>query len=668
MLEFDTPFRAKARRLPAPNAPNFDPALWSSLLKTENPDGNDLALAVTAAWIAGQAASFRDHVSSSNLPQLDARTATLLAVATLNREHSVISTKLLKVQNTAAIENSPISTDQLANLPIKAPNGLFEVDANSRLDAATDAVDSWLFEATGYSDQMSMPADLRRSAAASVRRFSMQRGHFDLWQQALWENWRLVNRAGRNIFAPVDSNLAALREAWLLRKQSNFMEHAWLDMSVWPEAPQEMRRARQLPLTVIRIEERKGKRRQFIVARPPIARMSAYAIANAGLEGSYLQPFLTRSFTIYPDLTCQLLLKAWFVLNDMAHALSEARPRATFNDIANVRRWALVVNRDEVIEALCRTLSISEKVAATVVEFLSWTKGTYKGLWGAPLVPLPGQPTQLAVAASILSTANVVRTVEIWMTKGGLADNVTQGSRGKLFEAELRNEVRAALKSNPILLASACAEHAIKKGPHFQEEIDLLIRFESLLLVGEVKCFMFPADSRERYNYLKNLKAACAQASRKAKVIAGRLDVAAKALGTPDLLTAQLKVVPIVVINQGFGVSLIEDDCVVTDAKFLKIYLAGGTYVSEGAANHVDGGWADATNLMYKNADEAVAKFSSTMRKPPPLDRFQRLLQWSTFNFPTASGEHLLIAQTEMGSLPTETQSLYEVLSAVVDT
>ena len=151
------------------------------------------------------------------------------------------------------------------------------------------------------------------------------------------------------------------------------------------------------------------------------------------------------------------------------------------------------------------------------------------------------------------------------------------------------------------------------------------------------------------------------------KAIAGRLDIAAKAFGTTDILTAQLKVVPIVVVNQGFGVSLTEDDCVVTDAKFLKLYLGGGTYVSEGAVNHVDGGWADATKLMYKGADEAVAKFSSTMRKPPPLDRFQRLLQWSTFNFPTGSGEHLLIAQTELGNLPAEMQSRYEVLSAVVD-
>lgn len=118
MLEFDTPFRAKVRTLQAPNSSNFDPATWATLLKTGNPSSSDLALAMTAVWVADQAAKFREHVSESHSPQLDARTAVLLAVAMLNREHSVISEKLRKAQIKASAVGTPMSMDPHTVLPL----------------------------------------------------------------------------------------------------------------------------------------------------------------------------------------------------------------------------------------------------------------------------------------------------------------------------------------------------------------------------------------------------------------------------------------------------------------------------------------------------------------------------------------------------------------------
>ena len=251
------------------------------------------------------------------------------------------------------------------------------------------------------------------------------------------------------------------------------------------------------------------------------------------------------------------------------------------------------------------------------------------------------------------------------MTKGGLDDNLSQRPRGKSFEAELRADIRQALLENSVVRNTACAEHAVKKRPDFTEEIDLLVRFDSLLLVGEVKCFLFPTDARERYNFLKNLKAACAQASRKARKIAGRSDISARALGISEAVAQQLRVLPIMVVNQGFGVSLMVDDCVVVDAKFLKLYLSTGTYVSEDGANHVAGGWAEATRSLYRSASEAIANFESAMRRPSPLYRFRKLLRWSSFTFPTSSKDPLLIVQTVVGELSGETQARYELLSTL---
>jgi hypothetical protein len=213
----------------------------------------------------------------------------------------------------------------------------------------------------------------------------------------------------------------------------------------------------------------------------------------------------------------------------------------------------------------------------------------------------------------------------------------------------------------------ACAEHAVKKSAKFGEEVDLLVRFGSLLLVGEIKCFLFPADSRERFNYLSNLKKACAQATRKAAAIEKHKAIAAQALGVSTEAVAGLRIVPIVVLNQDFGASLVFGDCIVTTASFLDLYLASGSYVSEGVMNRAEGAWAHSTQVLYANAVEAAERFDTFMRQPPPLARFRALLNWSSFRFPTLAGEPLVIAQMEVGDMPLEMQARYEQLQAAVE-
>jgi hypothetical protein len=103
----------------------------------------------------------------------------------LNREFFSLNAKLLKAQKAAA-DTGPVTLDHLANILIGSNDGLFKVDASSRTDAVTDTVDSWLFNAVDMKSNPPVPADLATVAVGNVQRFSLQRSHYDLWQQALW--------------------------------------------------------------------------------------------------------------------------------------------------------------------------------------------------------------------------------------------------------------------------------------------------------------------------------------------------------------------------------------------------------------------------------------------------------------------------------------------------
>jgi hypothetical protein len=668
MLAFDTPFRQKVvRSLKAPNSADFDLQAWQDLIKSDGLTADDLGLCATALWLAAEAASLREHVAKSTITPISAQLAITLAIATLNREFATLDAKVHKRAQRSAADVGLVILDHLTNSPIRTSDGLFEVDASSHTDAATDATASWLFEAVDLSGNAPVPANLLEVAFSNLRRFSLQRSHYDLWQQALWENWRMVKVDEQLEFAPTDRDMAKLTDAWRLRQESIFTSSGWTEMAAWPHTPAEERRTMQLRQTVIGVEHRSGRRRRFLIARPPIKRPSSYVLSWVGLERSYLAPFLERPLPAYPALTSALLLQGWYVILDLAQALADTRPRSSFTDVESVRKWALVVRRDELIDALMRALSLTTAVAEQIVAFLSWTKGTSKGLWGAPLVPLPGSPDRFAMAMSVLATSNVIRRVEIWLTKGGLDDTLSRAPRGKSFEAQLRADFRAAMAENPIVRETAGIEHAIKKGNGFPEEIDFLVRFGSLLLVGEVKCLLFPADSRERFDFLRKLRSACAQASRKATAITAHSGIAAQALGLPETVVQGLRPVPLVVLNQTFGASLVVGDCVVVDAQFLDLYLGAGSYISEGIADPRTGGGATALHHLYGSATEAATKFESTMRRPPPMQRLLSLLQWTSFTFPTSSGAPLLVAQTELAALPEETRRRLEALQTAID-
>jgi hypothetical protein len=199
MLEFDTSFRRQVTRsLKAPNSPDFDLKAWENLIKASDLTSSDRALCATAMWVATEAMSLRDHFAKHEVAPLGAQLATTLAIATLNREFFILDKKLLKAQK-AAVNAGPLIFDHLANTPIGAGDGLSKVDAGSWTDAATDAVDSWLFEAVDIQNNPPVPSDLAAVAFGNLQRFSLQHSHYELWQQALWEDWRLISADRRRI-------------------------------------------------------------------------------------------------------------------------------------------------------------------------------------------------------------------------------------------------------------------------------------------------------------------------------------------------------------------------------------------------------------------------------------------------------------------------------------
>jgi hypothetical protein len=247
--------------------------------------------------------------------------------------------------------------------------------------------------------------------------------------------------------------------------------------------------------------------------------------------------------------------------------------------------------------------------------------------------------------------SNPLRKAEAWLEKGGLDDSLSKGARGELYEDEYRQKVCSAIAKNKLLKDSRCASSEIKKTADFEEQIDLLVRLGDLLIVGEVKCWLYPADPHEQFNHLKKLRAAAEQAKRKARLLQGRPDVAAKALGLSEDECRKLRVVPLVVTNQGFGFSLNVDGCAVTDAAFLVTYLGAGTIATAAAIDRRTGLMEPTTTTLYERETQAADRFEQAVASPTVLKRFLDRLTWTKIPFPTAGTQQVYFAAPQLGDL-----------------
>jgi hypothetical protein len=670
MLEFDTTFHACVRKLKSPTSSAFDAAAWAAALSEGNTTDLDVGLVVAAMWLAAQSAALRQIPKEPEFEALDATASVTLAVATVNREF-LTAEHLSEEAIKEAQHDGALAFGHMVLRPLRKGSTGQSLSADDAIEAAVDAAESWLFDAYAKADGAAKIADDLASAAFSaMRRYSIQRGLNDLWNQCYWEGWRLISEDNKLVWTPSDWELATRLEAALIRQSENFMNYPIIDMAAWIAMSPEQRQTRALPRTVTGVSI--GRRRKIRVGRPACRsrRPPSFLIERGGLEGSYLDFLLDRTFPKENRFTCRLILQAWHVVLDLALTLAKSLQSLESFSLEDAQRLALLVTRKELLAVFMRAIDIDESAADAVITFLTFKpkapgeKG-HRGLWAAPIVPIPGED-RFALALPALAVSNTLRKTEAWLERGGIDDNLSKDARGDVYEVEYRRKVCEAIAKNKLLKNARCADHEIRKDANFSEQIDLLIRLGQLLIVGEVKCWLFPADPFERFNHLRKLRDAARQASRKAELLRKRPDVAAKALYLTEEECRQLRVVPLVVANQGFGFSLNVDGCLVTDATFLRNYLGAGAINTGMAIDPRTGQVMPSTTTFYERETQAGDRFESMFATPVVLKRFIDRISWTRIPFPTASGGRVYFAAPRLGDFVGEERTRAQIMTRMM--
>ncbi|MBB3268774.1 hypothetical protein FHW79_006449 [Azospirillum sp. OGB3] len=655
---------ARKNLIQNPTSRNADPMEWFASYKLlTNPTDRDKEILRAALTFGRDSIYLYSRYGGSFLEGVSAPTSRKLAIATLNYQCSIIMDKQqAKVKK--LIRGGETSLDRLASTPLGG--NIQSLSAGDMFDNTVDAVELWLKKNAYVNAKNDVISNYGGVAAAALMYCSIEKGYASLWQQTIWNDWKLIDDDGAVIHAPCDIDKEKLRISWGIRHESKFSQHAVLAISDWKHKMSSDERQKKISRrTVTAIEVRPNGKKEFRVNVPKQSenKPDSLYLTKVSVDNSYLSLFWNENLPSV-GVSVSVAVEAFLIISDIAEVLARGLGKRGLSGRECVSLWSLGISVERLKEIFQQCLSVSDEQARVIIEFFSWTPTSYKGLWGAPLVSV-SNGSRVCIARPVVSNPNMQRTIEIIMKRGGLTDDENENSRGKPFESNVRREIISAIKRNGILSKSICAEHALKrKGAG--EEIDLLFTIGRTLFVGEVKCWMFPSDPLEYANRNRAIEKAASQARKKAAWVKENIERVAGHLGVDSDRLKGFNVVPIVVQNQSYGMSLEVNEVVVTDFDFLALYIGSSRYTAGGALL-ADGRESFRFESFYHSEIEAEANFCRTMKDPPVLKRFKDRLQWMVNEFPTSGDCPLYFMSGVLGELTGADKALSDAASVAMD-
>ncbi|WP_132591481.1 hypothetical protein [Rhizobium sp. BK068] len=645
----ETPFRKAVADLKSPSSAVYSQADWDLAYESASPSVADTRLYEAARWIAQEFAKGRAVFHSPSFGPLSPEWATILAIASLNREYRTalqLKDDLVKSMG----KGSMVAMDAYSGLRIKGPNGQhFTVE--DLAESSTDLTENWLFDALNAAAADPPPSELSGFAFRAGKSYSFRKALNTLWNQAWHEGWYYeIGADGTSAWRPGDPAAMILNQTWLQRQQTNLMGYPFIDLSVWPKLSQSHRRkfSRQRAVTAVKRVGRSVKLRvsspSYLSRRPP-----AYTLEKSAIEGSYLSDFFETEMPNAKGITAAILHLAWHLITDIAEGLTREVKLPSCLSPDDARALALAVPAAALIDAIGEGLEVDTIMATAVVDFLTFAiksgknqKGN-RGLWSAPLVRVPNCDEYL-LPLPALQTSNPVRKVEAWLEKGGIDDTNPITARGEKYEAIYRARLSEDIRTNKKFTTASVAEHGIKKTRDFNEQVDLLVAFGGLCLVGEIKLFLMPTDPSERARYDKKLESAATQAKRKLDLLKKRPDVVAAALGITASEAERLRYLPVVVTAQDYGFSTRVSDVLIVEAGFLSMFLGGtdivvGRVIQKGSTRT-----ADRKIEYYKSEAMAAQRFEKEASAPYVLKRISDRYTWATSPYPTLAHARATLA------------------------
>lgn len=467
-----------------------------------------------------------------------------------------------------------------------------------------------------------------------------------LWQACVWEGCHVKQNEHADIYIPDTRRWSYASAVGQYRHDHLGLQDTQTAASVLKDLPEVAWRRLQRKKVLKAV----GKSSPFRVTEiPPEGQGVESLLKDRTLLGRlvsralYMEPLLGNPLSGLEGLSVDNILEVWSVLQPLADRLQaqfqQPEPISTIEEMLD---FAPTISRSSLEAAVARATNLSRPLARRVVKLLTFTGASEDNLWLQPLVRTSQE--ELVVVTSPLLSINILWLIELLLAKGG-AD---LDARGPEFETFVRNEIGEHASKGP-LDAEVFPDdfrlvgNPVESSQPAEEQIDLLLRVGSVIVVGEVKCQLFPnTAANRRYNYRQTLKGAAHQARRKASFVEKNKTQFLTRMGWLDHMDPDsLSFYPLVITNVSLGVGFAIEGVPVADIRVVGQFLEQGTALRN-VMLRPDGEVLSAdVEPLYKSPADAPQELVSYLLHPPQISILEQYVRVDKrqLGVPLPSGE-----------------------------
>ncbi|MCK4579362.1 MAG: hypothetical protein KAU50_11270 [Candidatus Marinimicrobia bacterium] len=459
----------------------------------------------------------------------------------------------------------------------------------------------------------------------------------NLWNEILWNSWHFLKMEKNDLIHPSEDAISVNRTVSEYRRQSLLLQDVQNAVYAWRSKFTEYDKKTLAHAPIIRIEGSGKNKRYFLeetlysADNPPMSLIGRLLAVE-----SYYEGLMDEELPSLPGITLFDLLNAWEILEAIANAHIDRFPKSSeVFKINKLMQYAPKIKKSDIVHLIARGHDISHRKATTIFSFLTFVPNPRSELWSSPIVNLENDWHTIAIGPVL--HGNRLRILESLMRRGG----VDLSKRGTLFEKDCRDRLSRALSANPILDSAEIHPNSFTlKTSGEKEEIDLIIRIEKTILIVEAKCLLFPAEPLEYFNYFDTLNQACTQIKRKAGFVEKHIELFLESLKwTNDIQVQDIKLVPIVLVNQPIGAGLVINAIPIIDIRVISLYLRQSKlehfvlFDEKGKKQFI----GKETNL-YESKEQASENILSYLCNPPQIEMLKRFIKIMKYPSPMIDG------------------------------
>ncbi|CAH1386575.1 hypothetical protein [Candidatus Nitrotoga sp. M5] len=286
------------------------------------------------------------------------------------------------------------------------------------------------------------------------------------------------------------------------------------------------------------------------------------------------------------------------------------------------------ISKAELIRGVTQSTGLSFDKSARIIEFLTFKGGYDTDLWCHPIIGLENNYVTFLVAA--LFSPVIKRCIEHWLTRL----NVSLSDKGQSYEKKVIDDISKALNANIIFNDHESPSSArIKLANNCEEEIDLIIRFGHIVIVGEVKSIVTTDSPISLYRTKEIILGAAEQAKRKLHFVSENTAEVFTKLGWTYDNELEYKLLPLILTSNSVCVGYSANGIPVCDLRiFLKYFESNIVPLfSKNKSEHL--AWFQ----LYDNFIEAQSNIEQYLISPPQLTLSRDDFTYEKLNLPATS-------------------------------